>query len=866
MTTHVTILRARSIDQLSAAVSDYDLVLTTDAPLSLALNRRLDTPHLGRFAATPRMLAAGEYRPHDERPLFQELVTRTDLSWKQTSYLIENILGCWEETGDLEAILNYDAFDNAATRTAISIISETDSAHSDLARTSIDPATDVAVIDEAQFSILDKQLLPDDYDTIDPFETGSFDLPTFHTFESKTAIVQTLLANVSPATADDVAVIMDRGSDYPTLVEAAFAANDIPFYGGPGFAESDDLRTAIGLLRVALNTAGTRIGDVRPLVTRLGLSVPSTHDEKRLLAVDDPALADLQQFCATVEDSTFDTALATIESMTGTSLTDLRTELEALGIADSPVTEARLDDLGYYLADVEVPVDRDDSGVLLADASSSVYVDRPVVFYLGMDAGWTNQIPDRPWIDAAAKDQQYLRQFQILLQNGRQQYYLVQESSAGRPVTPCLYFHDLLETDFETFSDLDHTVQTSPWRDRETGFDHDPVQAEPATIQTLSQSSLSTFVNSPRDYFFDQLVDTPDKDYFRKGTLYHDFAEFYVNYPEVIADTADETLVDLMVTEMRPFTDDIDRPILRTEFATAIDLIRAFIDEQPPQERSYDAYETLFPDNFFADYFDREIDSPITEQWFEDPDLGGKGVVDLIHSPTRLLDYKSGSQSSATSIVGDSDIEDISDTPDFQALLYLAHHRRVVPDEDLTFVFFHFLDILDDAIAGTPDLEEAMVRISYYPESVAEFVTRRETFDELCTGVAESNDRRKTLEGMGYEAYADFFDAHPFPTVAEKDALLETEVAEAFTARAKDLVGDYVYVENGTESALKQLFGLTESNYFREDVDAFERFLDEQIDLINEYRRSAFPVGDPNPDRLSHRDLIREAATTEGSE
>lgn len=104
----MTIQQARPIDDLYEKVADYDLVLTTDAPLSLALNSRLDRAHLGRFAATPRMLASGEFRPSDEQNLFLTLIRETDLSWKHAAYLLENILGCWEETGDLHAILEYE--------------------------------------------------------------------------------------------------------------------------------------------------------------------------------------------------------------------------------------------------------------------------------------------------------------------------------------------------------------------------------------------------------------------------------------------------------------------------------------------------------------------------------------------------------------------------------------------------------------------------------------------------------------------------------------------------------------------------------------------------------------------------------------
>jgi len=124
----VSVRRARTIEDLYEAVAAYDLVLTTDAPLSLALNRRIDTPRIGTFAATPRMLASGEFRPRDERTLFLQLVDETDLRWKHAAHLLENVLGCWEETGDLRAILEYETFDTAGTRSVLDAVEAAESA------------------------------------------------------------------------------------------------------------------------------------------------------------------------------------------------------------------------------------------------------------------------------------------------------------------------------------------------------------------------------------------------------------------------------------------------------------------------------------------------------------------------------------------------------------------------------------------------------------------------------------------------------------------------------------------------------------------------------------------------------------------
>jgi uncharacterized protein (DUF3820 family) len=165
--------------------------------------------------------------------------------------------------------------------------------------------------------------------------------------------------------------------------------------------------------------------------------------------------------------------------------------------------------------------------------------------------------------------------------------------------------------------------------------------------------------------------------------------------------------------------------------------------------------------------------------------------------------------------------------------------------------------LVDDVVAGEPDLEDALVRVTYHPMSFGTYAGSREAFDALCEGVAESNDRRKTLERLGYDAYASFFERHDFPETDDTDELLATEFAARFTEYAKAEVGDYVYVEDGTESALKKLVRIHGRNYFEGGVDAFEDFLDAQIDRINQYRASQFPVEEPNFDRVTHRDLIR---------
>lgn len=158
-----------------------------------------------------------------------------------------------------------------------------------------------------------------------------------------------------------------------------------------------------------------------------------------------------------------------------------------------------------------------------------------------------------------------------------------------------------------------------------------------------------------------------------------------------MVDTAGtDAIVAIMREGMEPYVDDLDLATLESEFRVGIDAITRYLDEHPPQESTYDAYTDPDWGNRFAEHFDRTIDSPITERWFENSALGAVGIIDLIHTPNQLLDYKSGSHNSASTVVKNARIDEISDTPNFQALLYLAQHRDERPDERLEFRLFHF--------------------------------------------------------------------------------------------------------------------------------------------------------------------------------
>lgn len=858
------IQQAKSLPSLYEDVKGYDLVLVPDAPLGSALNRQLDRPHLGNFATTPRRLAAGRREQLEERTVFLELLHETDLSWKQAAYLGEEIIHCWEYTARPDHILTYDQFDTPAVSRAVEQVRHLDTTSRHLTDYSVDESTDLAVVGYPQLTELERSILPSEYDTVDRFTDRTFDLPPFRVFDTSADIIDGLLSTITEQTADEVAVVLDAGSEFSTLVESALDAADIPFYGGPGFLDDPDHRAFLGLLRAAFRGSDVCVSEVRPVLQHIGLRVGVDHDEKRLHRLDVSDADWIIEWCNSVAGEwSFETALEEYESILGSDGLDaFHEELETLGLASRTITESRVDNLEFYLQSYEVPLDRENEGVLLADAKSATHVDRPLVFYLGLDDDWTTTPLRRPWVDRETEFDRHLTQFQLLLQNGVSQYYLVRDSVGGRPVTPCLYFEELFEESFARFSDRSTERYASPTSATETAFEAGSVAVSATELDTISQSSLSTYVNSPRDYFFDRIVGSPDRDYFRKGNLFHDFAEFYVHHPETVAAAGIDEILDVMIEEMEPFIRGIDRDVHRTRYRAGVRNIIEFLDENAPETGRVAIENGGREGNTFAEHFGKPVGGDVTERWFENGTIGVNGKIDLVESTVRLVDYKSGSKKSATSVVKNSAVDDISDTPDFQAKLYLTHQRSQQPEEHLEFVFVHFLENVDDVVRGDADVDDTITTVDYHPTPYLAHIRSEDVYQRLRD--EGSNDCRKTLSKASYEEYATVFETSEFPDTRDSDELIESPFGAAFTRQMKEAVGEYKYVEKGCKQAMRELVRIRNRNYFEDDLDTFEEFVSERLAELNARRAGdeRFPIADlldePNYRRINHRDLLLE--------
>jgi hypothetical protein len=237
-------------------------------------------------------------------------------------------------------------------------------------------------------------------------------------------------------------------------------------------------------------------------------------------------------------------------------------------------------------------------------------------------------------------------------------------------------------------------------------------------------------------------------------------------------------------------------------------------------------------------------------------------MIDLVQGPAHLLDYKSGSQKSERDVVKQAAMDPPADTPNFQALLYLAHWRTIRPDQRLEFTFFHFIDALDDLVTGDASLDEMLTTVTYHPVTFDEFVASRDAYEVLLDGY---NDCVETFEDLGFEAYSDIMGQQSFPETTDREELRASAFAASFESAVDAAVSaDVGDPAKGCDQAIRALNGVRKRAFFREDLDQFEAFVREQRETLNRYRqgKERFPVegpgGEPNYRRVDNRDMLLE--------
>ena len=880
------IKKVKSIKQIYEEVKGYDLVITVDAPLRTALNKQLSRPMLGVFAVTPKELAS-EYAVQnlrkpllDESAAVLEVAAKLDLNIKQAHHSVRRIFDVWQGIGKLEKVGQY--LTNSG-RAVLDVAKTLPTVYSALEQfdQSVLVGKRIAVIGLDFFTPLDRSVLPGEYTKIDVFTTEEYKLPELYAFTSEKDVVDRVVSMIARENADDIAIVLNPDSSYLPLVRSRLINKGIPLNIKGQLGDHFLTREILRLIETGMNLNDLVVGEIIPFASLLSLHIAPEYNNYLLSEYmdsinEDSCLMELYDFLKNIAERTYAEVMDWLKDREIESPIEFMDVLGQLGIREQIVDFDSYSSLAYYMENFEVDIPGSKSGVLLVNCKNSAYVDRPVCFFLGMDASWTRDVSEE-WLDSKGEDARSLDMFQILLQQGQCRYYLVSTMKDNQKVIPCYYFNVLLKHTIESFTDpvfatreIGSIADTDEWESSTPS-----TETESSKFTHFSPSTLNAFIQCPKLYAYERLAHSEEQTYFLKGSLLHDFAAFYLNYPGVVESKGNGFFVDQMIKEYREMVSDMKIDAERTLFNIGVQNMRSFIDVLDV-DHSIDLGVTnksrRSEENRFANLLGMSIGSMNSEPEFIDDVLGIRGIFDLIVDHSIVVDYKSGlTKRSVSKIVkganprfvvrkefmDEEDSEEnanndrrnwaiAEDALDFQPILYILQLRKFSTDP-IDFLYHYCLGNYKDVINGALEPDDSIVTVRYYPFTFNEFLQSEDAIALL----ASSKGRIKIIDALGSGSLNSFFRQNPISAALQFDAqqLLENEYHDIFSEYIFDGIGKRnATLQDDVDSFLKTIVALRTGSrqkialFFEEDLDAFEIFIQEKFAEMNVCLEDGFPA------------------------
>lgn len=729
---------AKSIDELYEEVKDYDLVLCNDAPLALALNNRIDRPLIGTFATTPQRIARSLALDILGRSLISDIEVIKKVS-DETGYSlrfvhgeIENIKRMLRFKADIVPLLKkrgkriYESFIQLPTLERV--MWEFDVERSDYYKDK-----EVAVIGIDLFDQLDKKMTPLIFDDIDMFKDETYKIPEIRELNNNRQIAENVSHLIDKDNATDFAIVMDVGGGIADAIRSALYRRRIPFKNTLSVKDLNHVREFLEFLKISLSFDTARISQIRELISSYGGKISAKYDEylaERFLEtgeLEDKKTIDIINVMRSISGYSFGDVCDSV--VPRNKAPQIKLLLDEMGLTDSAVSLKDTDDLIYAVNNIsdlkhneQIP-DSEKEGVVLIDCKNSVYIDRPVVVFIGMGQDWDkdlsflNQIDYRMKPDENDRD---LMKFQILLQQGTRRLYVCNAIRGGKKSKPCSLFGQCSDDSITGFEDVCDGLYHGAWHRPEPPVimtrGSDVVGKGPLTIP-FSKTSYSNYVSCPRLFMYSILTSTPDRSSTVVGNILHEYAEMRICYPEIVKERGKEYYVseiteicsglfppemrDIEMTSIRNSIENLDRYI---EF-TGLD-IHGIPDSKLERKK---------PNRFFEEE-GKTLGCDFCEDKLRTEDNTMEGIFDVLKDNI-IIDFKTGKPLDINQIVQELDYDGTKGYKDFQSLFYLSILDDQDPKEDMEFHLFFTKDNQDKINSGLPySISDNVRRVVLIPD------------------------------------------------------------------------------------------------------------------------------------------------------
>lgn len=759
--------KAKSIRELYDEVTSggFDCVLTVDAPLATALNSMDEQPRLGGFAFTPRQIAEIESshilrtRSLSDLEVISAIKEETGYDLRFIYSEVKNIRDIRRYTADVLKYLYtararkvYESYTALPTTERVMNDYDVDDVNGFFAS-----REKVAVIGLDLFDDLDKHFIPHGkFEEIDLFTPEPYTIPEIRAIGNDRQIAAALVDLIDPEKADDYAFVLDPHGRVGDAVRSALYRRKIPFKNTMDVRDLSQVRDFLQFVDLALDYSTIRVRDVRELFsayqagTRGGLRPQWDNyllSKAESLDITDEITLSLLHVMKNIREMTFGEAADSIMKGRKTQKPQVTMLLEDLKVVDRRIDPGILIEVTYAVDNVEdlkhneqtPPEER--RGVLLADCGNSVYLDRPVVFYIGIDSTWDISVAGKDYANYMDQEEKDAIRLSVLLQQGDRRVYAVKPATDGRPTNPCQTLEAIEELEgrprkISTFSDLcgEENVVYGSWVEEEGDgrLTKDPVEPrEPDADWNFSKSSYNNFIDCPIAFLFNKLVGGEDNEYTVFGNCLHDFAEMYLCYPNTVKENGVESYVDRLDAIYSGMSNTCMTEIDRCNLRVGIQNLTRYIDSIRPASVPLDMENSpkmrKYPNNLISDAGKRHCSSLAENEMTSDKKLFAK--YDFCFGD-RIVDYKTGRMKTPKDILKAFDPNDKGHS-EYQPLIYLAvllANRHSLPLEfDLFYATANDISSSEEHF----DVGDNVVKIIFIDRKAHELLLNDETPEYL---------------------------------------------------------------------------------------------------------------------------------------
>ncbi len=737
--------RVKTIDEIYSEVSDCSLVVTNDIALMTALNARVDRPIVGSFAVTPqhiaRMLSSEILGKQVMSDIAQvtAISDETGLDFRIVHGELMNIREIRRYTSDVRKYLStasarkvYDSFESLPTlERAMSSFDASASSYF------LHQPGEVAVVGVDLFDDLDKHFVPLDYRDVEIFSYGEeYSIEEIHEVGNDRQIAENVADLITDDNAEDCAIVLDASGQIADSVRSALYAKGIPFYNRLDVRDLAQIRDYLQFAALALSYDTLRVKNVKELFSNYnGFFVKGV--EGFLLGRLEPS--DMRSRGQELRD-----LMRNIRGMTfgelRDSLCDRRARIQVgivivdLGIRDENVTSELVSKLAYAVENVsdlhhneEVPIE-EKSGVLIADCKNSVFVDRPLVFFIGMDHSWDVQIAGKRYIDSEDETDRNVMRLSALLQQGERRIYIVNATKNGKPARPAMTLDEVLGKPAARFREVCGNVVSGRWfvpsPEVRPERGEERMDAAGRIVGKFSKTAFNSYFFCPRKYFFYKIMPMPEEKNSEFGALVHEFAQLYMCYPDVVEEVGFENLIDIVSDRYAGLSTPLMRGLDHDRIACAMRNVARYIDSRIDEDVPLDRPSDREHGNRFFDRYGLEYWSSASEvgtSSFKHPMFGKFDAV----SDGLVLDYKTGKAHTGREVCEAMSADKPSRFPEFQPILYtlLSKEAGGKGEMELFYALANDTESLEDGY----DVRRSVVSVRILEENLSDAIVGNET-------------------------------------------------------------------------------------------------------------------------------------------